>query len=201
MADDPAPRQFVRQAKFARRLSVSRKSVTTWKTKGLIVVNDAGQVDVEASLARLRERPAKYRGGATTPTDVVTGEGGSVTPSEDRRPGNSADALPDPAHFGLDDPDLPTAEAVRRKENFLGLLRRHEYRVARGEYVRKSDTIAHFSRAFTGFKRQFQMAPARYASEMAGRLGVDAGAMHGELDRMIAATLAEMSAPIVLCHK
>lgn len=199
MADLSPSRLAESQARFAERLGVSRKTVTTWKIKGFIVVNESGQVDVEASLAQLRDRPATYRGGVTATAETVTGDAPSVTPSTDGAgPGNSPSVAPDPADFDLDDPNLPTAEAIRRKENFLGLLRRHEYLVAQGEYVLKTATIAHFGRAMVGVKRAFAMSPSRYASEMAGRLCIDAGALHRELVWMLSAVMTELSAPIEL---
>ena len=48
---------------------------------------------------------------------------------------------------------------------------------------------------FVALRRQIQQMPARHVAEMAAKLGCDAGALHGELDRMIHDTLSEMSAP------
>ncbi len=170
--------------------------MTTWKIREIFVLNEVGQVDVTASLARLQDRPATYRGGVTAPAEIVTSAAGSVTTRAVIEPGNSDAVARDPADVDLDDPSLSTAEAIRRKENFLGLLRRYEYRVTQGDYVRRTEIVAHFSRAFTGFQRQFQMAPARYAPEMAGRLGVDSGTMHGALEEMISTVSTELSAPV-----
>lgn len=187
MAGKSTERPFLNQAKYARHRNVSRKTVTDWKSKGLLVVNEAGQVDVAATDAALDARPPTYRGGVTTPPAAVTG-------NTDPEPVGNA---PDPADFGFDDPNLPTAEAVRRKENFLGLLRKHELAVARGLYVRKSDIVAHIARVFAGFRQAVQRMPSRHVAESAARLGVDPGALEAELDRMVHATLAEMSAPVL----
>ncbi len=55
----------------------------------------------------------------------------------------------------------------------------------------------HMFSAFTGLRRTIQAMPSRHVPEMAARLGVDPGTLQTELDRMIHATLTEMSAPIV----
>ena len=43
------PAQFMSQAEYARYRGVSRKTVTVWKHKGLLVLNGIGQVDVAAT--------------------------------------------------------------------------------------------------------------------------------------------------------
>ncbi|MEG1855355.1 MAG: hypothetical protein RSA22_14260, partial [Acinetobacter sp.] len=52
----------MKQSEFAREHGVSRKTVTTWKTKGLVVLNDDGTVDVEKSNELLKQnRSGKYQ--------------------------------------------------------------------------------------------------------------------------------------------
>ena len=50
---------------FAARHGVSCQTVSNWKRKGLVTNAADGHIDVEASDARLAERPATYRGGTT----------------------------------------------------------------------------------------------------------------------------------------
>ncbi len=57
---------FVTQAEFSRHRGVSRKTVSVWKSRGLLVLRSDGLVDVAASDKRLSERPFRYRGGLTT---------------------------------------------------------------------------------------------------------------------------------------
>jgi phage terminase Nu1 subunit (DNA packaging protein) len=45
---------IVSKAQFARRLGVSRGTVTYWARRGRLVLTDDGRVDLEASIARLR---------------------------------------------------------------------------------------------------------------------------------------------------
>ena len=50
------------QSEFAQEHGVSRKTVTTWKNKGLVVLNDDGTVDVEKSNELLKQnRSGKYQ--------------------------------------------------------------------------------------------------------------------------------------------
>ncbi|ENX00903.1 hypothetical protein F900_01887 [Acinetobacter modestus] len=52
----------MKQSEFARLHKVSRKTVTTWKNKGLIILNDDGTVDVEKSNELLKQnRSGKYQ--------------------------------------------------------------------------------------------------------------------------------------------
>ena len=50
------------QAEFARHRKVSKKTVTLWKQKGLLVLLDTGLVDVERTEWNLDQRPPTYRG-------------------------------------------------------------------------------------------------------------------------------------------
>ncbi len=57
---------FVTQAEFSRHRGVSRKTVSVWKVRGLLVLSPDGLIDVAASDRKLNERPLRYRGGLTT---------------------------------------------------------------------------------------------------------------------------------------
>lgn len=52
----------MKQSEFARLHGVSRKTVTAWKKKGMIVLNDDDTVDVEKSNELLKQnRSGKYQ--------------------------------------------------------------------------------------------------------------------------------------------
>ncbi len=59
---DTSRANFVSQAEFARARGVSRKTVTGWKQKGLLVLDGEGRIDVEATEWNLDQRPATYDG-------------------------------------------------------------------------------------------------------------------------------------------
>ncbi|WP_461659002.1 hypothetical protein [Methylorubrum aminovorans] len=121
--------KFLSQAEFARRRGVSRKAVTTWKQKGLLVLDGAGRVDVERTEWNLDQRPTTYRGGVTH-RPVRAKDGNNASHAEAApKPAPKPQLRPAPLDgdggqedtFDPDDPNLPTAIAVRRKENWLGV--------------------------------------------------------------------------------
>jgi len=62
----------VTQAAFARMHNVSRKTVSIWKQRDLLCLTDDGKVLVEASNARLEQRPKRYRGGKARGPSAAT---------------------------------------------------------------------------------------------------------------------------------
>ncbi len=120
------------QAEFARHRGVSKAIVTKWKGLGLLKLTDAGLVDVDATEWELDQRPAKYRGGVShrpiratvrdEPDPCEKPERPKPAPAS-RAPEITA-ATDDSLDFDPDDPNLDLQEAVRRKENFLGLQRK-----------------------------------------------------------------------------
>lgn len=180
MANGPASK-FLSQAEFARHRKVSRKAVTGWKSKGLLVLNEAGKVDVEATEWKLDDRPANYRGGVTH-RPIRAPDGNSATHAQAKsrrepRPGNTPEpeiqsrpsaGMPDPAVFDFNDPNLPMAEAVRRKENFLGLTRKHEFEVEKGQWVRVEDVGAEVEREYAVVRERLLTMPGKLASKLEG---------------------------------
>lgn len=65
----------------------------------------------------------------------------------------------------------------------------------RKELVPEAETAKHFASAFTGYRQTLQRMPSRHVPEIAARLNVDPGLLQTELDRMVATTLTELSAP------
>lgn len=176
MTEKPAPK-FVSQAEFARHRGVSRKAVTTWKSKGLLVIDAEGRVDVEATEWKLDDRPANYRGGVThRPIRAPNGnnfDDRRAKPASATRPGTKpsprpTDGAPDPADFDLDDPNLPIAEAVRRKENFLGLQRKHEFEVSQKEWVRVEEAGRQVEQAYSVVRDRVLAMPGKLAASLVG---------------------------------
>ncbi|MCJ2034540.1 hypothetical protein, partial [Methylobacterium sp. J-068] len=145
--------KFLSQADFARRRGVSRKTVTGWKQKGILVLGEAGLIDVEATEWALDQRPANYRGGVThRPVRTVPGNRSAPEPKAPAKPKPDTwqtigEAMPRPGaaprggdeaqidEAGLDPTNLPLPEAIRRKENFLGLQRKQEVEKNEGKLV------------------------------------------------------------------
>ena len=62
----------VTQAAFARMHNVSRKTVSIWKQRDWLCLTDDGKVLIEASNARLEQRPKRYRGGTARGLSAAT---------------------------------------------------------------------------------------------------------------------------------
>ncbi|GGC70713.1 hypothetical protein [Chelatococcus reniformis] len=165
-----AAERFVSQADFARRRSVSRKAVTGWKQKGLLVLREDGMVDVEASEWNLDQRPANYRGGVTH-RPVRAAPGNSEPAPRAKRPPPDTPAGEEPpeadaAARDMDPENLTHAEAVRRKENMLGLLRKHELEVSRREWVRVEDVAKLVEHDYATIRERLLTIPGKLAPEL-----------------------------------
>src|SRR6478735_7962666 len=94
----------VSQAAYATLRCVDRATVSRWKQKGLLVLDDeTGLVDVAATNSRVDSRPNVYRGGRTARTD---------TEAEDA----AAKALRELQAGG---PPMTLAQATLMKETYL----------------------------------------------------------------------------------
>ena len=188
-----APSNFVSQAEFARRRKVSRKTVTEWKSKGLLTLSDAGLIDVEATEWALDQRPSKYRGGVThRPVRADSGNKGPVQKPPARQAPDNVDG---DEPLDLSSPDLPLAEAVRRKENFLGLQRKQELERNEGKLVDREAAEKLFFDTARDFRDAWQSWPARIAVEMADELNVDPRALTTILNAHVRQHLTELGDP------
>ena len=201
MTEPNSERVFLSQADFARHRGVSRNAVTVWKRKGLLVLNGAGLVDVNETEWKLDERPPIYRGGVAH-RPIRKADCNNFDDRKDKpkpvsappvkssaRPGDGA---PDPAEFNFDDPNLPMAEAVRRKENFLGLTRKHEFEVAKGEWVRIEDVGRAVEREYAVVRERLLAMPGKLASKLEG---LDRTAIELVLIDEVTEALNELHAP------
>jgi hypothetical protein len=202
--------KFLTQAEFARHRGVSRKAVTGWKQKGFLVFSEAGLIDVEASEWNLDQRPASYRGGVThRPVRAAPGNTAHAAPKAPAKPKPDTwrtlgEALPQPAAAQVDgdagegpaDPtNLPLPEAIRRKENFLGLQRKQEVEKNEKKLVDRAAAEALFYETARDLRDAWLAWPARVAIEMADELKVDARALTPVLTAYVNKHLAELGEP------
>jgi hypothetical protein len=198
----------VTQAEFARMRGVSKKTVTVWKASGLLALTAAGLVDVEATEWNLDQRPANYRGGTThRPVRAVPKE----EPDPRERPASKPEAAApppapalrpaklddEPPAYDPDAQDLPLNEAVRRKENFLGLFRRQEVLKNDKRLVDRAAAEALFFDTARDLRDAWMTWPARVAIEMADELGIDARMLTPILTAYVRKHLAELGEPDV----
>ena len=204
MAD---PTKAVTQAEFARMRGVSKKTVTVWKASGLLTLTAAGLVDVEASEWNLDQRPQTYRGGtAHRPIRVTPKDEPDPRERPERKPDppRSAPAASPPRPADPDDEapaydpdaqDLPLNEAVRRKENFLGLFRRQEVLKNDKRLVDRAAAEKLFFDTARELRDAWMTWPARVGIEMADELHVDARLLTTILTAHVRKHIAELGEP------
>ncbi|SFM76138.1 hypothetical protein [Methylobacterium pseudosasicola] len=194
------------QAEFARHRGVSKAVVTKWKGQGLLVMTAAGLVDVEATEWNLDQRPANYRGGTThRPVRSVQRDEPDPRERPERKPEPTAKpASPEPRPADMDgevdayDPDaqdLPLNEAVRRKENYLGLFRRQEVLKNDKRLVDRGAAEKLFFDTARELRDAWMTWPARVAIEMADELNVDARTLTTILTAHVRKHIAELGEP------
>lgn len=203
---DPAPKLIMSQAEFARRRGVSKKTVTDWKGKGLLSMTADGKVDVDASEWNLDQRPATYRGGTahrpvrTAPKDEpdpreAKPERAKPTPHPATAPRLFEIDEGDPLDFDPDDPNLDLQEAVRRKENFLGLQRKQDYEVKQGRLVNRDAAEKLFFDTARDQRDAWAAWPSRIAVTMADELGIDARTLTTVLTAHVQHHLEQLGEP------
>lgn len=196
---------FVSQAEYGRHRKVSRKTVTDWKAKGLLVLDGNGQIDVEKTDAVLDERPANYRGGVTS-NAPKRGKGNKSTGKRDRvtpprafapPPSDDADDIDAPpidlTDLGIEDAgNWKLAEATRVKEIYLALKRRLEYLVAEGELVPIQDVITKVEAEYTVVREALMGIPGKIAASL---VGLDRAAIQAKITDEISEALRELNDP------
>jgi hypothetical protein len=143
--------ELIKQAAFAEMHSVSRKTVTTWKARGWLVMQD-GLVHVDASNALLK----KYR------------RDGAPAVTED--PGQETDSGNEPAPRKSNAFD----EARTTKEHYLGLLNQLEYQRKAGSIVQLETARAVFFEVFREQRDAWLNWPMRVGPLIAAALGLEA---------------------------
>ncbi|NEU14653.1 hypothetical protein G3T14_21450 [Methylobacterium sp. BTF04] len=204
--------KFLSQADFARHRGVSRKAVTGWKQKDLLVFSDAGLIDVEASEWNLDQRPSNYRGGVThRPVRSAPGNTATAEPKAPAKPKPDTlqklgAAMPEPGAGPSGDPDedgqfdpngvdLPIPLALRRKENYLGLQRKQEVEKNDKKLVDREAAEKLFFDTARDFRDAWSSWPARVAVTMADELKVDPRALTTILNAYVKQHLSELGDP------
>lgn len=163
------------QSQYAAHQGVSRKTVTVWKRKGLLVFVD-GLVDFEASDRKLH---GAGRGNRQPDTETP----GLVTPEE----------LAEATVYDQGHAPHTKAEAERIKENYLALLRQLEYETKAsglGDLQEVEKTAFEKARADRDALLNW---PQRIAADLGAELGVDPVALAVALERHVRAHLDERS--------
>jgi hypothetical protein len=150
---------LMNQAAFARHRGVSRFAVTHWKRLGLLVMR-GGLVDVDASEAKLAERPDIIKGGKTNQGPVAGGDT-TVLPTKTRKGHPIAEPARVIAEIPPDAIGWTHAEAARRKEISLAILRDMEVKQKRGELVPIAGIRPAWARVVIGARDAILALPER----------------------------------------
>lgn len=168
------------QAEFSRLHSVSRKTVTSWKQKGLLVLDEAGKVIVEASNKAL----ADYGVGVTRGNSEVT-----EALVEDASTEMTDEEIAALEVYAKGNAPLGHAEAKRVKENYLALLRQLEYETKAGRLVDAESSRALFAKRWSDERKALEDWPSRVAPQLAAKFSVDPVALRVALEDAVNAHL------------
>lgn len=172
--------QTASQAGYAAHRGVSRKTVTIWKQKGLLVFTDGGEVDVVASDQLLLDQGGKRAA-------VTAGNAAPKAASKDRAAEEAADQLLSVEGRTF----FSKAQAERMKENYLARLRQIEFDKAAGAVVETEDVVEAVIAEYAIVRNKLLAIGARIAPRAA--VMRTAGEVKALVDREIALALEELT--------
>lgn len=188
---------FANQSDFAALHNVSRKTVTTWKAAGFLVLRD-GKVDVRASDARLRERRLGRFAEAVT-QGVTQGRKGNKHAAPDAPPALDLErAIEDADAFirqVLAGQYSTFAEAERIKENALALKHVLEARQKAGALVEVEVAESILFESARSERDAWMNWPARVGPLIAAAFGIDADRVTTALTEHVHQQLADLGEP------
>ncbi len=202
---------FVTQAEYGRHRGVSRKTVTDWKQKGLLVLDAHGRVDIAMTDAALDERPATNRGGVTSArkgnssaSDRAAaperrGKSRAPVPAqrdpvpEDLADDEFEDASVDLSEFGIElAGGWSLAEASRVKEIYLALKRRQDFLVAEKLLAPIEDIAQQVEAEYAIVRERLLGIPGKLGASL---VGLDQAAIESALEEEISEALRELHEP------
>ena len=176
--------KYMNQADYARHRSVVRSTITVWKNRGLLVWNEAGQIDVAQSDASIDARPKNYRGGSTKTLPAT--DGGQVDLFAEPPP---ADLTP-PIDTNPD--NWSTAVAIRVKETYAALSRKAEYEKTIGLLVSIHEVRKQVEAEYSVIRERLLTVPGKIA---AGLVGLSAAEIGEAILAEITEALSELHEP------
>jgi hypothetical protein len=166
----------VTASEFARIHGVAKSAVHKWGTKGLLVRHPDGSINVEASNARLAQRPSRYRGG--------TARGPSSIPA----------ASPEEPARGV---DWSTSEALRHREIYTALTKQLEYEERKGTLVKAADVAKRVASEYLAVTTALLGIEAKLAPRAAALSGAEVLDFY---DAQVREVLAALSSPDGSAH-
>jgi hypothetical protein len=161
---------FVKKAEFARQRGVSRAALTAWQARGLLVLSDDGRVDVEASNARLEERPEIYRGGQCSPPSAEAARKAANARKGSLPAPTAAKVISETSNATKPHSEKwTTAEAIRRKESAVAKLKEIEVKRQDGKYMLTSAARMEMGRIAGRMVTVFDSAIIEFANAIAAQ--------------------------------
>lgn len=148
----------VTQTEFAKLRGVTKGRVSQWKTANMLVLNDDGSVDVEASNAKLNGGLDAAKRAAWKLTESAAALGAETSP--EAPPKADGVAPPDPRFSAYND-------ARAAKEQELAILARMNREEREGALVRKSEVEAGADAIAEILQRGLESLPAMVAPKLA----------------------------------
>lgn len=162
----------VTQAEFARLRGVSRKAVTKWKSRGLLVLTEGGLVVVAETNKRLDDRPTLNRGGAASSAPKPSsGSGPRASRSKEPRSGEPPrssvlDSTPEGQAMTQ---GLTHADAARVKEIALARRQMQAFEREQGKLV-DIETVARLvEQEYAVVRERLLAIPGKMAAKLVDR--------------------------------
>jgi hypothetical protein len=206
---------IVSQSTFAKIMDVSRKTVTTWKAKNLLVMQ-GDQVDETASkklLDKYRSPPAKSVTSARARVAKKPPPGNKSGNKNSAASGNNADAPKRPRKTAPPEPGTPEFdaaediarngaphtlnEAKRIKENYLAKLRELEFQEKTGELVELALVERVLFKSFRQQRDAWLNWPAKVGPLIAAELDIDSDKVVAQLNEYVHKQISQLSEPVL----
>ena len=178
------------QTAFADLAGVSKGTVTKWKKKGFVVLDDTRAVDVARSVALLIDKGYGNFGAVTQPAP-------QVTPAPLAQPIGDDGCQPTPdqlavAMIASGDFELRSvAEANRVQENYLALKNRLSFELEAGRLVDKAKVEVKIAERWLVERTAWENRPSAVSASMGAEHGIDAIKMRVILEQFVEEHLKE----------
>lgn len=176
--------EFINKSEFARREGCNEKQVRRAIEKGILVANTDGLLDASLINSGWRKTNRRTMLKVSTPELSVTSDTSDKSESvrgvresfarTDEEVDESAEAAAERliATGGVKLVDY--AEALRLKENYVGLLRKLEFEQKAGNLIELELAQAVFFEVFRDQRNAWLNWPVKFGPEIAADLGIDA---------------------------
>jgi len=206
---------IVSQATFAKIMDVSRKTVTTWKAKNLLVMQ-GDQVDETASkklLDKYRSAPTKSVTSARAPVAKKPPPGNKSGNKNSAVSGNNSDTAKRTRQKPPPEPGSPEFEAAqdivqngaphtlneakRVKENYLAKLRQLEFEEKTGALVELALVERVLFKSFRMHRDAWLNWPAKVGPLIAAELDIDSDKVVAQLNEHVHKQISQLGEPVL----